>query len=81
MEAAAALNPANHPRTPPTHSHARTRQVYAVLDRDGDGSVDDVVEIVGLGELQYPTGVAWRDGSLYVGALGECVPHKPLHGT
>ena len=46
-------------------------RVYAVVDNDGDGSSDSVLVIAsGLGT---PNGVAFRDGSLYVGEIGRII--------
>jgi len=41
-------------------------KVYAVLDRDGDQKADEV-KVIAEG-LKHPTGVALRDGDLYVSA-------------
>ena len=43
----------------------RTRSVYAIVDRNRDGTADD--GIVLLTGLIGPNGVAFRDGALYVG--------------
>ena len=44
----------------------RAGKVYALPDPDGDGSPDEVVVIAS--RLTMPSGVAFRDGELYVGA-------------
>jgi len=43
--------------------------VYAVRDRDGDGTADSVYRIPG--PFDAPTGVAFRDGALYVADLAR----------
>lgn len=43
--------------------------VYAVVDDDDDLSADRVVTIAT--DLRMPSGVAFRDGSLYVGAISQ----------
>jgi glucose/arabinose dehydrogenase len=45
--------------------------VYAVVDRDHDFRVDEVVKIAG--GLNTPNGVAYKDGSLYVAELNRIV--------
>jgi glucose/arabinose dehydrogenase len=47
------------------------RQVYALVDRNHDGTADEV-KVVATG-LTQPTGVAFRDGSLYVAAATTIV--------
>jgi len=47
------------------------RQVYALVDRNKDG-VADAVKVVATGLLQ-PTGIAFRDGALYVAAATKIV--------
>src|SRR5262245_14957500 len=44
-------------------------KVYAVVDRDGDHQVD-AVHVVASG-LNMPSGVAFRDGDLYVAAVSR----------
>jgi len=43
--------------------------VYAVVDKDGDFSADRVVTIAS--GLEMPSGVAFRDGALYVAAVSK----------
>jgi len=45
----------------------RAGKVHAVIDNNGDGKADRVVLIDE--ELNLPTGLAYRNGSLYVGAV------------
>ncbi len=45
----------------------RAGKVHAVLDHDGDFRADEVVLVAE--DLSLPSGVAWRDGDLYVGAV------------
>jgi glucose/arabinose dehydrogenase len=44
-------------------------KVYAVVDRDGDGKAD-AVHVLASG-LRQPSGVAFRDGALYVAAVNR----------
>ena len=44
-------------------------QVYAVLDRDGDGRAEKVATVAS--GLNTPNGVAWRDGALYVAEISR----------
>ncbi|WP_173202053.1 PQQ-dependent sugar dehydrogenase [Geobacter sp. SVR] len=46
-------------------------KVYAVVDRNGDGKVDEVI-VIAKG-LDSPNGVAYRDGSLYVAEIGRVI--------
>ena len=43
--------------------------VYAVIDRDGDHAAEEVVTIAQ--GLNYPNGVAYRDGALYVAQINR----------
>jgi glucose/arabinose dehydrogenase len=47
----------------------RAGRVYAVVDQDGDHRAD-AVHVLASG-LQQPSGIAFRDGSLYVGDIGR----------
>ncbi len=42
----------------------RDERVFAVVDRDRDGTADDAFQIAS--GLKVPNGVAWRDGHLYI---------------
>ena len=44
-------------------------KVYAIIDNDGDNQADDVYTIAE--DLRLPSGIAYRDGSLYVGAVSQ----------
>jgi glucose/arabinose dehydrogenase len=44
-------------------------KVYAVVDRDGDGRADQVYVLAE--KLDNPSGVAFKDGDLYVGAISR----------
>lgn len=44
----------------------RKDKVYAITDKNHDGKADKVFEIAN--GLTYPTGVAFKDGNLYIGA-------------
>ena len=44
-------------------------KVYAIPDADGDGVGDEVITI--LDGLNYPNGVTWHDGDLYVAEISR----------
>lgn len=44
-------------------------KVYAIPDNDGDGVGDEVITI--LEGLNYPNGVTWHDGDLYVAEISR----------
>ncbi len=44
-------------------------KVYAITDSDGDGRADKVRTIAS--RLQLPSGIAFRDGDLYIGAVSR----------
>ena len=46
-------------------------KVYAVVDRDGDHRADQV-HVVASG-LDLPTGIAFRDGTLYIAVVSRIV--------
>ncbi len=50
--------------------------VYAVVDADGDFQGEKVVQIDN--ELRLPSGVAFRDGSLYVGAIDRILRYDDI---
>jgi glucose/arabinose dehydrogenase len=47
----------------------RAGSVYAVVDHDGDGVADETYTIAG--GLAMPSGIAFRDGALYVAAVSR----------
>jgi len=51
-------------------------KVYAVVDRDGDARADQV-HVVASG-LNSPSGVAFRDGALYVGAVNRVLRFRDV---
>lgn len=51
-------------------------EVYAVTDRDGDGTGDRVATIAE--GMNVPNGVAWRDGSLYVAEIGRILRYDGI---
>jgi glucose/arabinose dehydrogenase len=51
-------------------------KVYAVVDRDGDDRADQV-HVVASG-LNSPSGVAFRDGALYVGAVNRVLRFRDV---
>ncbi|REJ82255.1 MAG: sorbosone dehydrogenase family protein [Acidobacteria bacterium] len=54
----------------------RAGQVHAVIDRDGDHRADEVARIAD--ELDMPSGLAYRDGSLYVAALDRVLRYDGI---
>ena len=54
----------------------RLGKVFAVVDRDGDYVADEVIEIDA--GLDLPTGVAYRDGNLYVGAVNQILEYSGI---
>jgi glucose/arabinose dehydrogenase len=53
-------------------------KVYAVVDRDRDGHGDQVFTIAR--GLDMPSGIAWRDGALYVGAVSRVLRYDGIDG-
>src|SRR5207302_1468913 len=51
-------------------------KVYALVDRDGDNRVDQVL-VVASG-LNSPSGIAFRDGALYVGAVNRILRSRDV---
>lgn len=57
----------------------RANKVYAVVDRNGDGTADRVYTILEPGrlpdgaEIVMPNGVAFRDGALYVATVSHII--------
>jgi glucose/arabinose dehydrogenase len=56
-----------------------SRQVYAVIDRNGDGTADEA-KIVAR-DLFQPSGVAFRNGALYVAAATKIVRLDGIEAT
>ncbi len=54
----------------------RQGRVYAMVDQDGDGTAD-VVHTIATG-LTRPNGVAFRDGSLYVGEVSRILRYDGI---
>jgi len=54
----------------------RNGKVHAVLDRNNDHVADTVITI--LKGLNSPNGVAWRDGSLYVGEINRVTRYDDI---
>ncbi|HEX3526071.1 MAG TPA: sorbosone dehydrogenase family protein [Thermoanaerobaculia bacterium] len=46
-------------------------KVYAVVDSDKDGRADKIYTVAS--GLKLPSGLAWRDGALYIGAVSKIV--------
>ena len=59
-----------------TSSARRAGKVYAVVDSDGDAKVDQVLTVAE--GLRMPSGVAWREGSLYVAAISRILRYDDL---
>lgn len=53
-------------------------KVYALEDRDGDGRAEKT-HVIAAG-LNYPNGVAWRDGDLYVAEISRVSRFAKLDG-
>jgi glucose/arabinose dehydrogenase len=53
-------------------------RVYAVVDRNRDGKADQVFTIAR--GLNMPSGLAWRDGSLYVAAVSRVLRFDGIDG-
>ncbi|MCB1644015.1 MAG: PQQ-dependent sugar dehydrogenase [Pseudomonadales bacterium] len=51
-------------------------KVHAVIDRDGDFTADEVV-LVDKG-MEWPTGVTWHQGTLYVGSIGTLLAYPDI---
>ncbi|NUM56275.1 MAG: sorbosone dehydrogenase family protein [Candidatus Hydrogenedentes bacterium] len=54
-------------------------QVYAVVDTNKDGKADEV-HVIAKG-LTQPSGVAFRDGALYVGAVNRVLRYDNIEST
>jgi glucose/arabinose dehydrogenase len=54
----------------------RAGRVYAVVDRDGDNVAEETYTIAE--NLQMPSGVAFRNGSLYVGAVSRILRYDDI---
>lgn len=52
------------------------RRVYAVVDRDGDKKADQVSTIAN--GLQSPSGIAFRDGALYVAEISRVIRYDGI---
>lgn len=52
--------------------------VHAVVDRDRDGKADQVVRIAS--GLNMPSGLAWRDGALYVAEVSRVLRFDGIDG-
>ncbi len=57
----------------------REGNVYAVVDEDGDYRADRVHTIAS--GLNMPTGLAWRDGDLYVGAVNQILRYDDIENN
>ena len=54
----------------------RKGRVYAIVDRDGDFIADEVITIDK--GLKLPSGIAYKDGDLYVGAVNRLLVYKDI---
>ncbi|TXK51581.1 sorbosone dehydrogenase family protein [Pontibacter qinzhouensis] len=54
-------------------------KVYALVDRDGDGQAEDVVEVAT--GLDTPNGVAYHEGALYVAEVGRILRYPNIEQT
>ena len=57
----------------------RAGRVYAVVDRDGDNKAETVLTIAR--GLNLPTGVAFRDGSLYVAEVSRILRYDDIEAN
>ena len=57
----------------------RAGNLYGVIDADSDGTADKVVTIDR--DLLLPTGVAVRNGDLYVGAVNKLLVYRNIDQT
>jgi glucose/arabinose dehydrogenase len=53
--------------------------VHAVLDRDKDGVADEVIQVAS--GLNYPNGVALREGALYVAEINRILRYDGIEGA
>jgi glucose/arabinose dehydrogenase len=53
--------------------------VHAVLDRDHDGAAEEVIEVAR--GLNFPNGVALRDGALYVAEINRILRYDGIEGA
>ena len=53
--------------------------VHAVRDRDKDGTADEVVQVAS--GLNWPNGVAFRDGALYVAEINRILRYDGIEGA
>ncbi len=53
-------------------------KVYAVVDSDKDGRADKIYTVAS--GLKLPSGIAWRDGALYIGAVSKIVRLPGIDG-
>ena len=54
----------------------RAGMLHALVDADSDGVAEDVIEIDT--DLNLPSGIAWRDGDLYVGAVNQILVYRDI---
>ena len=54
----------------------RAGKLHAIVDTDGDMVADEVTLIAD--DLNLPSGIAWRDGDLYVGAVNQILRYADL---
>ena len=57
----------------------REGHVHAVRDRDKDGTADEVVQVAS--GLNWPNGVAFRDGALYVAEINRILRYDGIEGA
>ena len=54
----------------------RAGKVHAVIDRDGDWRADEVIQVAD--GLTIPTGLAWHEGDLFVGAVSRVLRYPDI---
>jgi glucose/arabinose dehydrogenase len=54
----------------------RAGNLYALIDKDGDHTAETIITLDT--DLELPTGIAYRDGDLFVGAVGRILVYKNI---
>lgn len=73
------VNPRQLARSPGGVIYAGSRRagnLYALVDADNDYKAEKVITLDT--NLQYPSGIAYKDGNLYVGAINEILVYRNI---
>ena len=73
------INPRQLARSPSGVVYAGSRRagnLYALVDADGDQQAEQVITLDT--KLQYPSGITYRNGDLYVGAISEILVYRDI---